>query len=188
MNEQAEIILHQALQLAERSDWEHVRLRDIAATMDVPLLTIYQYYPQKDDLVDAWFDQADRAMLACQQLPDFEHSSPQEKLLTAMMHWLNALAPHRNVTRQMLYYKLEPGHVHLQAAALLRISRTVQWLREIADLKADNLKRIEQELYLSALFSTGFIRWLTASEPALTAARNWFNRGLQLGRWRRLWH
>lgn len=181
-------ILQQAMQLAEHSDWESIRLRDIACSMNISLLDIHQHYQQKDDLVDAWFDLADQAMLACQQQPDFEHGSAQDKLLTAMMHWLNAMAPHRKVTRQMLYYKLEPGHVHLQAAAILRISRTVQWLREIANLKAQNLKRIEQELALSTLFVASFVRWLTAPDPALTAARNWLELGLRLGRWRNLWH
>ncbi|MCC5827155.1 TetR/AcrR family transcriptional regulator [Alkalimonas sp.] len=186
MNKQ-QSILQQAMQLAEHSDWESIRLRDIASSLSIPLLEIHQHFKQKDDLVDAWFNLADQAMLACQQQPDFEHSSAQDKLLTAMMHWLNALAAHRRITRQMLYYKLEPGHVHLQAAAILRISRTVQWLREIADLKAQNFKRIEQELYLTAVFTSGFIRWLTAPEPAVTTARSWLERGLQLGRWRNLW-
>ncbi|MEE2000164.1 TetR/AcrR family transcriptional regulator [Alkalimonas sp. MEB108] len=181
-------ILQQAMFLAEHSDWESIRLRDVATGMNIPLLEIHQHFSQKDDLVDAWFDLADQAMLACQQQPDFEHNSAQDKLLTAMMQWLNAMASHRKVTRQMLYYKLEPGHIHLQAAALLRISRTVQWLREIADLKAQNVKRIEQELALTALFTSGFVRWLTAPEPAVTAARNWLERGLRLGRWRNLWH
>lgn len=188
MNDPYQAILQQAMQLAEQSSWEALRLRDIAKAMNLSLLDIQQHFQQKDDLVDAWFDLADQAMLSCQQRPDFEHSSAQDKLQTAIMQWLNALAAHRQITRQMLYYKLEPGHVHLQAAALLRLSRTVQWLRELADLKAQNLTRIEQELFLSALFSSTFVRWLTTKESASRSAQQWLQRGLQLGRWRNLWH
>ncbi|MCH8537819.1 MAG: TetR/AcrR family transcriptional regulator [Alkalimonas sp.] len=185
--EQAKQILMQAIQHGEELGWEAVRLRDVSETLGIPLSQIKLHFQQKDDLVDAWFDLADQAMLHCQQHPDFEHSSAQEKIKIAILHWLNAMAAHRKLTRQMLYYKLEPGHIHLQAAALLRLSRTIQWLRELADLRAQNFKRIEQELFLSGLFSSTFIRWLQASEPANQAASTWLERGLQLGRWRKLW-
>ena len=46
--------------------------------------------------------------------------------------WLGGMAAHRALTGQMLLYKLELGHLHLQAGALLRVSRTVQWWREAA--------------------------------------------------------
>lgn len=186
-SDQALRILMQAMQQGEEVGWEAVRLRDISDRLNIPLSEIKLYFQQKDDVVDAWFDLADHAMLACQQRPDFEHSSTQEKLKVAILHWLNAMAAHRKLTKQMLYYKLEPGHIHLQAAALLRLSRTVQWLRELADLKAKNLKRIEQELFLSSLFSSTFICWLQAKDPAQQAATKWLESGLKLGRWRQLW-
>lgn len=180
-------ILRQAIRQGEQAGWEAVRLRDISTALGISLSQIKLHFQQKDELVDAWFDLADQAMLDCQQHPDFEHSSPQEKIKIAIMHWLNAMAAHRKLTQQMLYYKLEPGHIHLQTAALLRLSRTIQWLRELADLKAKHVKRIEQELFLSGLFGSTFIRWLQADEPAHQAASRWLERGLQLGRWRQLW-
>ena len=40
------------------------------------------------------------------------------------------------ITRGMLAYKLEPGHLHLQLPGLVRVSRTVQWFREAAGEEA----------------------------------------------------
>lgn len=40
----------------------------IAMVLEVPLADIYQHFAQKDDLVKAWFDRADRALL--EQMPN----------------------------------------------------------------------------------------------------------------------
>jgi hypothetical protein len=49
----------------------------------------------------------------------------QERLQHVICSWLDALEPHHRLTREMLAYKLEPGHIHLQALGVMRISRTV---------------------------------------------------------------
>ena len=60
----------------------------------------------------------------------------------------------------MLAYKLEPGHVHLQALGILRISRTVQWFREAARQESTGFQRILDESALTAIYLAGFGRWL----------------------------
>ena len=150
-------ILDTALQLGEQYGWEQLSLYQLADSLNISLADIQQYYPQKDALTDAWFDRADKAMLSLQPTAGM---SKCQSLELAISTWLQTLLPYRQLSGQMLLYKLEPGHVHLQGAALLRISRTVQWLRELARLDAKGLKRITQELALSALFVSVFICWL----------------------------
>ncbi|MDX1536452.1 TetR/AcrR family transcriptional regulator [Arsukibacterium sp.] len=162
-------VLDQALQLAEHSGWENLQLTALANSLNIDVAELATVVKQKDQLADAWFDRADDAMLRTELATA---SDKAEKLELAIRSWLNALAPYQQLTRQMLYYKLEPGHVHLQAAALLRISRTVQWLRELAGLQATGGARIAQELALSGLFSSVFIGWLADSSPAQTATLN----------------
>lgn len=178
-------ILNTALQLAADSGWEQLTLQQIAATLHISLADIYQHYQSKDELVDAWFNRADMALLSARisnQLP------ASIRLQQAIQHWLAALSPCHNVTGQMLLYKLEPGHIHLQLAGMLRISRTVQWLREAAALQASGMARIGQELALSSLFVAVFIYWLNDSSPGQQRSLKLLQHKLQWGNTLQLWH
>ena len=64
-------ILDKALEQAEASSWERLRLHAVAETLNITLDEIRQYFPQKDDLVEAWFDRADRALLSAAHSKDF---------------------------------------------------------------------------------------------------------------------
>lgn len=177
-------ILDTALQLAAASSWEHLRLCDIASALNCSLSAIYEYVNTKDQLADAWFDLADQQLLS----HSYQGGTASERLYLAISSWLNTLAPYQQQTGQMLLYKLEPGHFHLQAAALLRISATVQWLREAAALSANGLARIGQELALSALFVGVFIYWLNdrsdGQQQTLQLLQQKLNAADKLGLWR----
>jgi len=153
-------ILDKALELGEASAWEAVRLHAVADALDISLDEVRAHYPQKDDLVEAWFDRADKAILRERVSEEFLALTRHERLHAVIMAWLDALAPHRRLTRQMLAYKLEFGHVHLQVLGILRVSRTVQWFREAAYEDATDLQRILEESTLSAIYLMTFTRWL----------------------------
>jgi AcrR family transcriptional regulator len=156
----AERILDKALELAEAESWEQLRLHSVADELGIPLDDIRQHFPQKDDLVEAWFDRADRALLAGPFDDKFFELPPPQRLQQVIMRWLDALAPHRRLTREMLMYKLEPGHFHLQALGIMRISRTVQWFREAACQDSTDLQRIAEESTLTLIYLLTFARWL----------------------------
>ena len=177
-------LLDTALQLAAKTGWEQLTLQQIAIAMQIQLADIYQHYRTKDDLVDAWFDRADVAMLSAQIATELPAAT---RLQQAIQHWLAALAPYHKITGQMLLYKLEPGHIHLQLGGILRISRTVQWLREAAGLTASGVARVGQELALSSLFVAVFIYWLNDSSPGQQRSLNLLQRKLQWGDAVRLW-
>ncbi|MCS4308586.1 AcrR family transcriptional regulator [Rheinheimera pacifica] len=177
-------ILDAALQLAATTGWEQLTLQQIAIAMQIQLADIYQHYRTKDDLVDAWFDRADTAMLSMPISADLPAST---RLQQAMQQWLAALSPCHKVTGQMLLYKLEPGHIHLQLGGLLRISRTVQWLREAAGLTASGVARIGQELALSSMFVAVFIYWLNDNSAGQQHSLNLLQRKLHWGDNLQLW-
>ena len=151
-------ILDQALELAEAHSWEAVRLHTVADALQIGLDDVHRCYAQKDDLVEAWFDRADRTMLAIAN--EYSGLPQQERIENVIMDWLLALSRYRRVTRQMLMYKLEPGHFHLQVLGLMRISRTVQWIREAARLETGGLRRIIEEISLTKIYLAVFSRWL----------------------------
>jgi AcrR family transcriptional regulator len=177
-------ILDCALDLAEHCGWEALHLHQVAAALGCDLVAIAKHYRQKDDLVEAWFDRADQALLARAKGADLAALSAEKRLEELLLAWLAALAGHRALTGQMLLYKLEPGHVHLQVGGLLRISRTVQWWREAAGRQSLHLARIAEESLLTAAYLRTFVHWLRqprADEADLRALLRRQLRGPALG-------
>ena len=157
---QRERIVDAALELADGQGWEAVRLFDVANAAGISLDDIRAHFREKEDLVDAWFDRADQAMLQAATQPEVKGLPPKERIHRLIMVWLETLAPHRRVTRDMILGRLEPGHLHVQFPALLRISRTVQWLREGARRDATFVRRALEETVLTSIYVTTFCYWL----------------------------
>ena len=175
----AEHILDSAVELAEHSSWESLSLHQIADALDIRLTDIQQHFSSKDDLVEAWYDRADHAMLEAREEEGFERFKYRERLFVLMMRWLDFLARHRTVSRDMLLYKLEPAHIHLQLQGLLRISRTVQWLREAAGLQSTHLQRITEEVGLTAIYLQTFIYWMFDDSEQQQKTRQLLQRKLE---------
>lgn len=167
----AQHILETAVELAAARSWEAVRLYEVAARVGMPLDTLRGYFPEKEDLVEAWFDRADAAMLQQAAHPDFKSWSVRARLYHLIMSWLDALAPQQRVTRQMILGKCEPGHLHVQLPGLLRISRTVQWLREAAQQDATYGARALEETVLTGIYLTTFIHWLSDTSVNMNRTR-----------------
>ncbi len=172
-------IVDTAIGLAEKSSWESVRLYQIAAELEVALDEIRVYFREKEEIVDAWFDRADAAMLNDAAKPDFIALPARERLERVIMAWLNALSAHRRVTRQMVFNKLEPGHIHYQVAALLRVSRTVQWLREAARREATLPWRAIEESVLTSIYLATFCYWMNDTSAHATRTQSFLARQLR---------
>jgi AcrR family transcriptional regulator len=158
-------ILDTALELGERRGWDAVHLHELAQALDITVADIQRHFEGKDAIAEAWFDRADVALLAAPQTPGWQELPVRERLQRAILAWLSALAPHRRLTAQMLRYKLQPEHIHLQALGLTRISRTVQWIREAALLAEVGWRRELQEAALTAIYLSTFAYWLNDDSP-----------------------
>lgn len=162
-------ILDAALDLGEARGWDALHLYDVAGAMGITLADIQRHYDQKDAIAEAWFGRADAALLAVAQAPGWMDLSVRDRLARAIFAWLDALAPHRRLTAAMLRYKLQPDHVHLQVSSLLRVSRTVQWIREAARLPSAGWRRELEEVALTGIYVATFARWL--NDDSAGAAR-----------------
>lgn len=168
----AKTILDTALQLADDRSWEALRLHDIASELNISLAQIQQYYRQKDDLVEAWYDCADTNMLKAAETAEFSAMDKATRLHRLIMAWLDTLATHKTVSRDMLLYKLEPAHIHLQVLGILRISRTVQWFLEAAQSKTTHLSRIFEEIGLTSIYLMTFCYWMRDKSDQQQASRD----------------
>lgn len=174
-----DLILDAALRLAGESSWEALRLHQVAAALGIGLEDIHRHFREKEDLVDAWFDRADRALLLQARAGDVVTLSTRGRLTRTLMAWLDTLAPHRRVTRQMVLNKLEPGHLHYQFDGALRVSRTVQWWREAAARDAVLPWRALEETALTGIFLTVFGYWMQDDSPQSARTRALLERLLQ---------
>jgi AcrR family transcriptional regulator len=175
-----ETIIDAAVALAERSSWEAVRLYDVAAELHITLDAIRPYFREKEDLIDAWFDRADSVMLKESESTDFLAMTPKQRLLHLIMAWLDALAPHRQVTRQMIGSKLELGHLHIQVPAIMRVSRTVQWMREASQRDATFVRRALEETGLTTIYLATFVYWMNDDSEHSQKTRQFLEHKLQL--------
>jgi AcrR family transcriptional regulator len=160
-----ERICDAAIDLGEQRGWDAVHMHDVAETLGITLAELGRHYAQKDDIAEAWFDRADAALLAAAESSGWQALAVRERLHRAIFAWLDTLTPHRRITGQMLRYKLQPEHLHLQALGLVRVSRTVQWIREVAQLPAVGWRREFEEVALTAIYLATFTRWLGDDSP-----------------------
>jgi ubiquinone biosynthesis protein COQ9 len=164
-------VVDAALALADAGHWESVRLHEVAARLGVPLDDIREHFSEKEQIVDAWMDRADQSMLRVTESAEFARLEGRERIQRLILTWLDTLAPYRRVTREMVVVRLEPGHLHHQIPSVMRISRTVQWVREAAGRKQAFLWRALEETALTTVFVTTFIYWLNDDSPGQVDTR-----------------
>ena len=171
--DRAEQILEAALKLGERHGWDAVHLHDVAQQLGIGLAEIHRHYRQKDDLAEAWFNRAELALIRAGECAQWDSLSLRERLLRTILAWFDALAAHRELSVEMLRYKLQPDHLHLQVGGLMRISRTVQWIRETARLPTVGWRRELEEVVLTGIFLGSVGSWLLDRSPDSRHTRAW---------------
>jgi ubiquinone biosynthesis protein COQ9 len=171
-------IIDTAIALAEQTSWEAVRLFDVAAKLKITLEDMRLHFREKEELVDAWFDRADSHMLKESQVEGFLLLSSQQRIHHLVMAWLDALSVHRKVTREMIGAKLEFGHIHIQIPGVMRISRTVQWVREAAQRDATFMRRALEETALTTIYLMTFIFWMRDESENSRYTRQFLERKL----------
>lgn len=150
--------LNKALDLAQQSSWEQFSLLQLADNLNCDLSVIRVHFRSKDDMAEALFDRADAAMLQLATHQAKENLTSDERLINCIMVWFNFLSPYKRLVKEILAYKFEPGHFHLQAHGITRVSRTVQWFIQASGRDYSGLKRIGDELAITSayLLSLGF--------------------------------
>ncbi len=171
-------IVDAALDLAEEVGWDGLRLRRVAERLDVPLAEVLVHYRDLDAVADAWFRRAWTTMLAPPP-GDFAARPARERLHLMTMRWFDALAPHRDVTGQILTAKLYPSHPHHWAPLAFNLSRSIHWLREAALLDATGWRRQMEEVGLSALFLATLAVWRRDDTPDQARTRRFLTRRLE---------
>ena len=149
-------ILDRAIELAQQSSWASLNFSQLADSLNCSLADIGQHFRSKDDMAEAFFDRADRVMWALSSNKAYRNLTEEDKLFECIMCWFESLTPYKPLVKEMLGYKLEPGHFHLQGHGITRISRTVQWFLDVAEREHGGLKRSADELAVTSAYLTSF--------------------------------
>ena len=150
------LILDHALALARQSSWQSFSLIELASSLNCSLNDIRSYFRSKDDIAESLFDRADDAMLRITSQADYRSLSTDERLFECIMCWFETLAANKGLVREILGYKFEPGHVHLQAHGITRISRTVQWFLEASGREHTGFCRTADEIAVTSAYLASF--------------------------------
>ena len=156
----SEEILDKALSMGLRLGWEKLTLRTLAEECQLSLMQLYPYFSSKDALSEALFTRADLAMLSFGDAPQVLSMHSDERLVAVLMSWFDTLLPYKPLLKPMLGYKLEPGHIHLQAQGIVRISRTVQWCREAAGRRHVGWRKVVDEVGVTTFYLSGMLHFL----------------------------
>ena len=176
--DQRQRIVDETIALAEEIGWSRVRLRLVAARLDLSLAELQTQFRDLDAVADAWFERAWQAMLA--PVPEgFSDQPVPDRLHLLLMRWFDALAPHRTVTHQMLSEKLYLSHPHHWVPMIFNLSRTVQWLRDAALLDAEGRHRQVEEIGLTGIFLATLAVWQWDGTPDQEKTRRFLERRLR---------
>ncbi|MGI9388004.1 MAG: TetR/AcrR family transcriptional regulator [Methyloligellaceae bacterium] len=163
--------------LAEEVGWDSVRLREVAARLGISLSELQSLHRDLDAVADAWFARAWQAMLAPEP-ENFTAMPADARLHLMVMRWFDAMAPHREVTCQMLTGKLHPSHPHHWVPMIFNLSRTIHWLRDAAILDAGGRRRQIEEIGLTVLFLATLSVWQRDRTPDQERTRTFLRRRL----------
>ncbi|MEE9139157.1 MAG: TetR/AcrR family transcriptional regulator [Alphaproteobacteria bacterium] len=173
----AERIVDETIAVAEEVGWDGVRLRTVAERLDVSLADVLEHYRDLDAVADAWFRRAWAAMLA--PVPEgFAAVPARERIHLIMMRWFDALAAHRRLAGEILRAKAYPEHPHHWVPLIFNLSRTIQWVRDIAVLDAGSPRRQVEEIGLTGLFLATLAVWLCDDSPGQSRTRDFLGRRL----------
>ena len=150
------IIFHRAVELAHHRSWQSFSIMELATSLNCSMTDIKCYFRSKDDIAELFFDRADEAMLSMTSADSYFTLSVDERLLECIMCWFQTLAPDKNLIREILTYKLELGHFHLQAHSITRISRTVQWFLEASGRKHKGICKTADEIAVTSAYLASF--------------------------------
>jgi AcrR family transcriptional regulator len=170
-------IVETAIGMAEDDGWENVRLRLVADALGVGMDDVRAHFRDLDAVANAWFGRAHGAMLAPPP-KGFADLPVNERLYGLIMGWLDALAPHRRVTAEILGAKMYPFHPHHWMPMIATLSRTIQWLRDAAGLDAGGRQRQVEEIGLSVLFVATVAVWCGDETPDQERTRAYLARRL----------
>ncbi|MBM3548460.1 MAG: hypothetical protein FJX54_16045 [Alphaproteobacteria bacterium] len=160
----ADNVLDAALTLADEIGWRQVTARAVGARLGGGPDLVHSHYRDLNEVADAWFRRALAEALA----DPADAALPfADRLTRVFTRWLDALAPHRQASLDMIQAKLYPSHPHHWVPLIFNLSRLVQWMLDAAECPATGRRRQATEVAVSALVPATLWRWRRGDDQAV---------------------
>jgi ubiquinone biosynthesis protein COQ9 len=175
------MVVDTALIMAEeKGSWSAVRLLDVADRLSVPTAKVLEEYRDLDAVADEWFVRGLKAMVG-DKPADFMDQPEWRRVEICMLAWFDKPAEHRAVSAQILKGKLHLSHPHHWVPMIFSLSRTIQWLREAAQLPAvyGTRRAQREEVGLTALFLGALMIWTRDKTASQERTRRFLRRELR---------
>ena len=163
-------VIEAALAIAGEVGWEQVRLHAIAERTGLALPELGRHFRDLDAVANAWFAQARQAMLAV-TAEELGGRAADERIAVVLGRWLDHLAPHREIARQILRYKLHPPHLHHWVPLVFDLSRLVHDTLDAARVEGVGRLRQAQEVGLTMIVVATLHDWLRDQDPAQESSK-----------------
>jgi AcrR family transcriptional regulator len=157
-------VVEAALAIAAERGWDQVRLQGLAERTGLPLTEIGRRFRDVDGIANAWFAQARQALLATAAV-ELEGQLADARLAACFGHWLDHLAPHREVAGEIIRLKLHPSHPHHWVPMIFDLSRLVHDLLDAARVEGAGRLRQAQEIGLTLIVLATVGDWLRDASP-----------------------
>ena len=150
-------VLDAALKLASGMRWRDISMEMIADESGASLARVYELFPSKLALLNAFIRRTDQAVLAWHDFGDA--SEPvRERLLDVLMRRLDALAPFKDavgsITRDL---GRDPGSLLCAGPAFMN---SMAWSMEAAGLSSSGLLGMARTKGLAAIYLSALRVWL----------------------------
>ena len=169
-------IVDAAFKLAVSEGWAQTSLSQIAAQAKIPLAEVYQAFPSKASILEAYARQIDLKMLEASEDVDAEDSA-RDRLFDVIMNRFDAMADDKEGLRAIERdLRRQPLEVLAMRDAILQ---SLRWILEAAHLDAGGLRGALRQRGLALIYADVFATWLKDDDPGLAKTMALLDRRLR---------
>ncbi len=128
--------LEAALDLAARTGWRDLTMRDIAQASGVALAQLHEVYRSKDALLDAFVRRIDEIVLAGDSA-DLIGEPAKDRLFDIMMRRFDALSPHKEAVCSIV--RASSCDLSTGVTSLCRMMSSMRWMLEAAGIDSSGM-------------------------------------------------
>lgn len=172
----AERLIEAALDLAEGEGWRRLRLSAVAARAHVPLAEALTLFPTRTALLDGFFRDIDRRVLA-EAGDDGGEGSTRDRLFDVLMRRFDALSP-RKPAVAAIFRDVVSDPLAL-ACGIPRLLDSMAWMLEAAGLRSAGLSGAIRAKGLAVIYLNAFRVWLADDTKDMAKTMAALDQGLR---------
>lgn len=150
----AKHVIDVALKLAADKGWRDLPLADIATAAGMSLARLYDLYPSKQAIIDAYVRDIDRAVLAETVAPE---GSAKDRLFDVLMRRLDKLEPYKAGLERIGEDSLRDPLAVICGVG--RLERSMAAMLEAAGISASGIAGVLRTKGLSAVYLSALRAW-----------------------------